>query len=350
VNDRQDGQPDEGIRSVQEGVQERRPELPGWESDDEMASQYARRVPWTGLLILIVWLVGEVWLSLSVGMLQGTGWFGAAGPADASGPTPDQIRLMLWGTCLALPLRLASAVVLVRAAGQTRLADLGLTLHRLGRNLLVGVIAALVLAPLVYAVNVPVERLVERLSAAPPQQHPFTALARHGLSPAEWLGLFLAAAVAAPLWEELFFRGLIQPWAIDRPRAGALLMGLAAALGVAMRWQHIRDARMVGLDDLVIELIPALTALALVPIYLFLRHRCRSPAPAGIFAASVLFGWFHARVWPTPVPLTILALGLGWLAWRSRSLVGAIAGHAVFNTLACLILVFEPQLRRALGG
>ena len=39
----------------------------------------------------------------------------------------------------------------------------------------------------------------------------------------------------------------------------------------------------------------------------------------GVFyvATAVLFSWVHVRVWPSPVALLWLALGLGWLRWRS---------------------------------
>jgi membrane protease YdiL (CAAX protease family) len=162
----------------------------------------------------------------------------------------------------------------------------------------------------------------------------------------EWVGLILAAVVAAPVWEELLFRGLIQPWVIHRPDVGLVPMGLAVVLGVVLRWGHIRDALPSGPGPVLVELIPALTALALVPVYLLIRYRFRSPVPAGIFATAVLFGWFHVTVWPSPVALTVLSLGPGWLAWRTRSLVGPFVMHAAFNSIVCAILVVEAFVRK----
>jgi membrane protease YdiL (CAAX protease family) len=74
---------------------------------------------------------------------------------------------------------------------------------------------------------------------------------------------------------------------------------------------------------------------------LLLLLRPRERAPAALFATAVLFGWFHARVWPSPVALTILALALGWLRWRLRGLAAPVALHAAFNGVACAWLVFE---------
>jgi membrane protease YdiL (CAAX protease family) len=318
--------------------QQPRPDVPTGESlPDVPDAALMRRAPWSVLVLVAVWFIGVVWLALVAEVLRATGRFPGA---ETAGSTAA-LRLGMWASCFALPLQLVSAIFLVRATSKATLADMGLTWHRLTLNLFLGLAALLVLAPLAYGVQFALERLLRLLSPSVVQDHPFNLLAREGLSPVEWGVMVLAAVVAAPLWEELFFRGLIQPWVIERPSAGAVLMGLAAALGVAFRSEHLQEAAQAGLRNVLVELIPALTALALVPVYLLLRHRCRSPVPAGIFATSVLFGWFHVRFWPSPVALTLLALGLGLLAWRSRSLAGPMILHAAFNGLACVVLIIE---------
>jgi membrane protease YdiL (CAAX protease family) len=60
-----------------------------------------------------------------------------------------------------------------------------------------------------------------------------------------------------------------------------------------------------------------------------------------VFASAVLFAWVHASVWPTPIPLLVLALGLGWLARSTGNLAGPILVHALFNTVACILLFRE---------
>ncbi len=301
-----------------------------------------RGEPSWGLVIAVIWFGGEIAQFLVLDVLRTAGWFDWF-----YGAKPDSdLRAMIWVACLALPLRLAIALYLVRTLGKLGPADLGLTTHRLARNLLLGLVGTLLLAPLVYAIQLPAEWLFRELSGAPVEEHQVTILARHGLLPAEWVLLVAAVLLAAPLWEELFFRGLVQPWVLAYPPGGPILMGLTVALGVAWRWDHVRPALEASNPRaILIELAPALTALALVPVYLFLRHRIRSPVAAGIFASAVLFGWFHARVWPSPLALTVLAIGLGILARRSRSLVGPIALHAAFNGVACLVLVRETLVR-----
>jgi Type II CAAX prenyl endopeptidase Rce1-like len=55
-----------------------------------------------------------------------------------------------------------------------------------------------------------------------------------------------------------------------------------------------------------------------------------------IYGTALLFAMFHVSVWPTPIPLFVLALGLGYLAHRTQSIVGPIVLHVLFNAVAFL--------------
>jgi membrane protease YdiL (CAAX protease family) len=69
-----------------------------------------------------------------------------------------------------------------------------------------------------------------------------------------------------------------------------------------------------------------------------LRIRSRRHVQA-ILASSALFAAVHAQVWPSPVPLVLLAVGLGYLYLRTRSLVGPIVVHGMFNAVSALYLL-----------
>jgi hypothetical protein len=58
---------------------------------------------------------------------------------------------------------------------------------------------------------------------------------------------------------------------------------------------------------------------------------------------SLLFAAMHGSVWPSPVPLFFLSLGLGVLYQRTGGLVAPVALHATFNGLATLILYLSLQ-------
>jgi membrane protease YdiL (CAAX protease family) len=49
----------------------------------------------------------------------------------------------------------------------------------------------------------------------------------------------------------------------------------------------------------------------------------------------------HVAVWPSPIPLFVLGLGLGVLAEGTRSLVGPIVVHSAFNAVSCGYLALK---------
>jgi membrane protease YdiL (CAAX protease family) len=323
------------------------PELPpGGEEQPQGPGVPGLAVRWTGGEILAAVFVGLLWPGLLFEGLRRAGfyaWFYGAnfpGVAPDSAATPtDLLRLRLWAVCAALPLQVGSVLVVLRAFSGTRPEEVGLTARRLGGNLLRGLAAAGVLVPVVYGIQFLVVLLYRRLGVDVLQQHPFTDLGKKSLYPLEWVLLVAAATVVAGLWEELLFRGLIQPWVIARAYGGRVALGVALFMALVTRSEGLRAAlerRSAG--ALLPEMAPALVLLGLVPIYVLLEQRDR--VVAGLFASSVLFAWVHSSVWPSPVPLLVLALGLGWLALRTGSLAGPILLHALFNAVACLILLW----------
>lgn len=57
-----------------------------------------------------------------------------------------------------------------------------------------------------------------------------------------------------------------------------------------------------------------------------------------ILGSAMLFSFMH-NAWPSPVGLLPLALTLGWLAYRTQSLLPGIVVHVLFNTIALVTLV-----------
>ena len=166
---------------------------------------------------------------------------------------------------------------LLRATSGARLGDLGLTSRDLGRNLLRGAAGCALVLPLVYLVN------YDAVSIWTPQIHPAqeAIMAR---SPTALLG----AVVAAPLAEEILFRGVLL---------GAL-------------W----------------------------------KRRSPNAALVANAAVSLLFAGLHAGQWPAPIPLFVLSLAFGEAYRRSGSLVAPIAMHVCFNALtsATLLIATAP--------
>jgi membrane protease YdiL (CAAX protease family) len=320
--------------------------------------------PWSGAEIAgAIFLVYILWPALATEALFGAGVYdrlygpdltalarrqgddaaaglalGAAGQAAlAEQAKVVRVRLGLWAALLALPFQLVSVPLLFAYVSRTRPEQLGLTGRAAGRNALRGLLAWLVLIVPVLAVHEAVQRLYRLGFDIVPEEHPLERLAQHGLSPVEWALFLLAAAAAAPLLEELIFRGVLQPWLARRRGGGALAAALAGAVALAYRWTRLREALDHG-PALVLEaLAPPLFVVALAPGLLLVRRW--GEGAAAVYGTSLLFAAAHTFAWPSPVPLFLLSLGLGTLALRSGSLVGPVVLHGLFNASSIALFV-----------
>jgi membrane protease YdiL (CAAX protease family) len=316
-------------------------------------------VPWNTAEIGVV---VALYFGLTVAVMTALYWSGfyqslyGRGPVDAA-LNPNQapnaaeqdpavqatrLRAGLWAECLSLPLQaLAIPLALYRMCG-ARPAQLGLTAARLGRNAGLGALAGAAVTPPLLAIHLLVIMLYQWAGVAGTHKHPFEQLSVQGLAPLEGVLLVVAAVAAAPLREELLFRGVLQPWLAKNAWGGAAALAAALVFAILAVWNYVaadatKDVRLVAAD-----LAPAFFILALVPAYLVVRRRSRTPAGPAIFAASALFASVHSGYWPAPVALFPLALALGWLAHRTRSLVGPIVLHSLFNAVSCVLLLFWP--------
>lgn len=292
---------------------------------------------WTGaevfLSVLLAWLF---WPIAIFAVVKGIGvehWYYGDDAAEMAK------RIGLWVGTLAAPFQVLTYPLLLSAFRRTSLDQLGLTTRRFGRNLLAGIVVLLVLAPVVFGMW----QLIRWLQGGPGErtieQHDLEIIAPY-LYPSEWVMLVFTATIAAPLHEELTFRGVLQPWLASRRWGGHVAMLGALVLAVAFRYERLIAAWPQDASAFVEAAAPALFVLALLPLYLAVWVTSRTPRDAAIFGTSLLFGYIHSA-WPTPIPLFVLALGLGVLAQRTRSLVGPIVIHSLFNGFSCVLLLLE---------
>jgi membrane protease YdiL (CAAX protease family) len=324
-----------------------------------------RPAPWSGFVVAYAFLLYLLWPEALRPIINLLG--------EASEAGTEKLHPYLALAC-AFPFQLGSILLVVRRYSGARLDQLGLTTRRLPANVILGYLGWLVLCPVVYAVSYLTTWLYLEWTGLPPDEHTLTELIQDLHPVLEWLLLWFLAVVAAPVLEELLFRGLIQGWLLARPRGAPLAMALALALPMTILGTYKR-ARIL----FVLALVPGFLVL---PGLLRWWRRRRSdkppasneslplaapgtpPEPAGeirwtdrlgallvaldragedprtrrawaMYATATLFALIHP--WPTPVPLFLLGLGLGWLAYRTQSLVGPMVLHALFNSVGCLI-------------
>jgi membrane protease YdiL (CAAX protease family) len=202
-----------------------------------------------------------------------------------------------------------------------------------------GLGSGLVLVPAVFGLNLLVTKLYQTWTTAAPEEHPFTQIAQEPLFPAEAVLMVVTAVALAPVLEELVFRGLLQPWFGKHRWGGGGALGAAFLLALVRRGDQIGTALAHG--PWLTALAPALFIVALVPVYLLIFWRSRTTVPGTIFGTSALFAAMHVFAWPTPIALFVLALGLGYLAFRTQSLVAPIVVHALLNGLSCIELFWH---------
>jgi membrane protease YdiL (CAAX protease family) len=314
--------------------------------------QRRRFIPWTGqqlaavvLLILLVWPSLVEWALTQSGLLSrlyGPDFLPALQSKDPQLHKQALVRLVTWREVVSWPLKMATLLALLPLNG-AHLYQLGLSGRRLGRNVIVGVCTWCALTPLVISLNDVLEGLWKAWVTVP-TPHPLTELSQAHPLPIDWILLAGSALVLAPLLEELLFRGVLQPWFASHPRGGDVAMlaslGLAAmvtspAVGEAWKQGSWRDG--------LIALAPVLFVLAMVPGYQVLVSALRWRTAGAIYATGLLFGIAHASVWPTPVSLFLLGVGLGIVAYRTQSIIPSVVCHALFNSVG-LVLLLLPQV------
>ncbi|GIW83636.1 MAG: CPBP family intramembrane glutamic endopeptidase [Thermogemmata sp.] len=206
-------------------------------------------------------------------------------------------------------------------------------------RLALAAVAWTLLAPLVLGLNGLIDWTYSQLGGEP-EEHPLTQL--DVSVPRNALLLVLQACVAAPWVEECVMRGLVLPWLLAarterrrtlfdgawpslKARQRAMVM-IVVSLWPAWNCSHWEAVIFLGLLALGLELLQR------SPI----RHRRHWSA---VFASAVVFAMFHSAVWPSPLPLFVLGLGLGWLAVWTRGFFCPALLHAFFNAVSTLYLL-----------
>lgn len=271
-------------------------------------------------------------------------------------------RLVVLTSPFTVALTLAVLTAILFGVSRTRPHQLGVTRARWAANVILGVLAFLVLAPIALGVYYLVTLVF------PAEKNAFEVLVAQGLDPHEWALLVFMTVIGAPLTEEWLFRGILQGWLRRASLIGQATFLLAIFLGGAMPVTAVllsEAAHQLQPDQVEPPAAAAVhAAIASVAFYgLFValyagwlwRLRVYYPddvagngagpgarqwayARLSIFGSAMFFALAHG--WPQAVPLFVLALGLGWLALRTQSLIGPMVCHALFNTVACLMLAW----------
>lgn len=313
------------------------------------------RVPWAGFDVFLAFLVLGPFLlpPMTTWVLSGSGFFvwvyghpfpsgrpvglepsaAVAGAAAATAAREQVLTLLgiasLWGSVLALPVQLlvilwARNVLYPRQPSSVRGGIAG--------RLALAAIAWAVLAVTVHLIHQVVNLVFAQLGWAP-EEHPLARLVR--FRPALDQGLLVVSAcVVAPLLEELYFRGILLPWVLRRrARAWSVLLAAVALVGALCYSTNPSPAALTRGPFLFI------VGLAVGGAVLGLSLRRKRLTLGAIYASAALFAAVHSTVWPTPIPLFVLGLGLGYLAVRTRGVLVPAVVHGLFNAVSALFVL-----------
>jgi membrane protease YdiL (CAAX protease family) len=221
--------------------------------------------------------------------------------------------------------------------------DFGFVAKNLPKQIVQGFLAYFLIAPIVIVV------MLCSLLIWNKTNHPLEEAIKRDHTPGMLVVLVLAGVVLAPLAEELIFRGVLLGWltrmVLGRPKkstiddfsgepelSSLLEPDLTAEPGFAEVLDHDPDnpyapprapIALQETTEVSVEMSGSKTFLLILSNVVI----------------SVVFAGLHASVWPTPVPIFFLSLGLGFLYQRTGSLVPSTALHMTFNGVSTLLML-----------
>ncbi len=235
---------------------------------------------WSGSEALVVWVLWAL-MSLGLGSLMRQ----ILGNPDTPGGTPEVMRIQA-GVFLMIVVNLGTslyALLSLKVAHRQGAEALGLGGGALGRGLVIGPVALFIFFPGCYAILglwtsllalngiilAPQESVVRFAEAC--QQGQFAQIAMYGTM----------GVLAAPLFEEILFRGLLTRWLLEK--------------------------------------LPSLLAIAL---------------------SGLIFGLIHLNLQALG-PLVVMGMALAWIYSRTGNLWACMIFHALFNGSQFLFLALQ---------
>ncbi len=349
---------------------------------------------WTGgevIIVVLFFILSPQWISTVVSYF---GFFRLLETPDVGVFSAE--RKGLWVAPLSFFMVMALSLLVLYAGSATRPRDLGLTRVRWLDNVRAGILAFLIVTPIVLGVF-----LVSKVWLGT-EPHSLQTIYRENLFPGEWGLIAAVALIFAPLLEEWLMRGILLGWLRRASLMGHLVLivlilfvggsatvkdkaaGVNPAAAQAPEEKLLQEfkgqqaeidwpkfAFVCAVDGIyafavfltwapvvrlgpqyfleTAEPVPGQEPLWLPlhlmtyqgPIWDRFRRRCDALAIVG---STAVFSLLHLSNWPAPIALLLLALVLGWLAVRTQSLVAPITLHVLFNAVATLgLFIGGPQ-------
>jgi membrane protease YdiL (CAAX protease family) len=278
---------------------------------------------WTGRALLptnsprvVPWAGGSVLAGLLAMFCTSVGVSTAYSAVTGRDSRTSHLDVMLISALINCALLVVVPLMLRRTA-RARAEDFGLAWNRLREDAQAGFLAFLLIAPIVYAVQVLAVQIWER------NEHPLERMMLENFTGPVAILAIVSAVILAPAVEELLFRGLFQGWLtrilVVKPDGPEPLASDVDG----------------GIDEEITTETPEEESRT--PLFPRIPNAVRSAVP--VLLTSSLFALVHMPQWPAPVAIFLLSLGLGTLYQRTGSLVASFVLHSAFNGFSTLTLI-----------
>jgi len=283
--------------------------------------------PWNGFVIVFAFFGYYVAVSLAAQIVGLQGWFADAGVENA----------LTWngtaGRVIATPLYFAFVGYgIFNAFGSIRVPPW----RKLTGWIALGALAWFPIHVIATAVHFATTAVSQEIGG-PISQHP---MAKLDIGQYRFGAVLFASGVCvmAPWFEEFFFRGVVLTWVLRAWYRPWILVGWSFAFS-CLAIRSVSEPQFGAYGG-------ALGFSALGAVIMGCCQRLPTTYPKrtilAVVSTSLLFAAVHSSVWPSPVPLFVLGLGLGYLTARSGSIVPAIVVHALFNAVSFVYLLRLP--------
>lgn len=215
---------------------------------------------------------------------------------------------------------IATALAVIGWRTRASCRDLGMSGRHVLQDFGLGLVAFVMLAPPVYAIQ-------SLLVVWFPYRHPLTTLLEQHPGRLVLAAVFVSAVVAAPIVEEFFYRLLWQGWLQD----------------VGQRLEDVRQL-VLGRPMSPVESPTASPAPAGLSGPAARGPPSRAAEALAIVVSSTLFAAMHFSQGPAPIPLFLLALGLGYVYARTGRILPCIVVHVLLNGCSLVNKLMELRL------
>lgn len=261
--------------------------------------------------------------------------------------SPENAAIMLLTSSVAILAGVVFTLGMIWLKNRPTASDFGLSFRQLGRDVGIGCAGFLLISAPVYAIQY---LLVEILKLR--SEHPLIELVQRNPDVRFFMVSFVAAVLIAPVAEEILFRVLFQGWLERIPghrgRTQVLLLGGADVMSDGDQPQSLEADQAETLNSAAPQDRPTDKDAEENP-YASPKTVPRKPAAAvtgrpatwPIIVSSLVFALMHSSHGVDPIPLFVLAFGLGFVYRQTHRALPCIIIHMLFNGFSLALLFVE---------